>query len=414
MRKIISSIDLGSNELKLVVAEIRGNKTNILASCTEKSHGIKNGLVYNEQELINSLKKIFKQAEDCLGIPIKKVIVGIPSKDAKFEFSRGKSTITNPESVVRGSDIVMSLQASCYNKVPKSLELISVIPIDFIVDNEKLVDNPKGMIAKIIEVRSLIATAPKKNVYDILNCFDKLNIEVVDICFNTMGDYYTFKNNHTSEKTGAVINIGAQTTTVSVFSKGVLVNSNVINLGGDNIDNDISFIYKINKHTSKNLKEKMALGHKRLAKASVSEEIENTLDKKIKVNQYEISEIVMSRLKEILTLAKKKINYLTKSEISYIIITGGVTETIDFSLLLEEVYGKDVILGKINTIGIRNNKYSSAFGIINVFNEKLLLRDKEFSIFNFDELEEFGSPSKKVNISNDSVLGKIFGYFFDD
>ena len=55
MRKIISSIDLGSNELKLVVAEIRGNKTNILASCTEKSHGIKNGLVYDDNKFIEKL-----------------------------------------------------------------------------------------------------------------------------------------------------------------------------------------------------------------------------------------------------------------------------------------------------------------------------------------------------------------------
>ena len=414
MRKIISSIDLGSNELKIVVAEICGKKINVLASCTNKSHGIKNGLVYNENELLNSLKKLLKQAEECLGLPIKKIIVGIPSNDSKFEIGRGKSTITNPDSIVRGSDMVMAMQASCYNKVPKNMELISVIPIDFIVDNQKVVDNPKGIFAKVIEVRSLIATAPKKNVYDILNCFDKLDVEVVDICFNALGDYYSHKDNLNSDKIGAIVNIGNNLTTVSIFNNDVIVNSDVLNLGGENIDNDISFIYKINKQTAKMLKEKVALAHKRMAQASVSEDVVNTFDKKIKINQYDISEIVMSRLKEILNLAKKKINYLTKHEISYIIVTGGVSEFQDFSLVLEEMFGNNAILGNINILGVRNNKYSSALGIIKYFNEKLLLRDKVFSIFNFEEMEEFESPSRNINISNDSILGKIFGYFFDD
>lgn len=414
MRKIISSIDLGSNELKLVVAEICGKKINVLVSCTNKSHGIKNGLVYNENELLNSLKKLLKQAEECLGLPIKKIIVGIPSNDSKFEIGRGKSTITNPDSIVRGSDMVMAMQASCYNKVPKNMELISVIPIDFIVDNQKVVDNPKGIFAKVIEVRSLIATAPKKNVYDILNCFDKLDVEVVDICFNALGDYYSHKDNLNSDKIGAIVNIGNNLTTVSIFNNDVIVNSDVLNLGGENIDNDISFIYKINKQTAKMLKEKVALAHKRMAQASVSEDVVNTFDKKIKINQYDISEIVMSRLKEILNLAKKKINYLTKHEISYIIVTGGVSEFQDFSLVLEEMFGNNAILGNINILGVRNNKYSSALGIIKYFNEKLLLRDKVFSIFNFEEMEEFESPSRNINISNDSILGKIFGYFFDD
>ncbi len=414
MRKIISSIDLGSNELKLVVAEIKGQKTNILAACTEKSHGIKHGILKNSEALINDLKKILKKGEDYLGLPIKKVIVTVPCQDAKYEVGRGICTITNPENVIRGSDIVMALQSSVYNKVPQNKELISVLPIDFIVDDEKIVDNPKNMIAKKLEVRSLIISAPKKNVYDVLNCFDKLNVEVIDISFTAMGDYAVFKNEFTKNKIGAVINIGKDITTISIFNKGVIVNSDIIMLGGENIDNDISFIYKINKNEAKRLKENLALSHKRLAQASVSEEITNNLNKNIKVNQYEISEIVMSRLKEILSIAKKQINYLTKHEISYIIITGGVTESLDFSLLLEEVYGKNVILGNINTIGVRNNKYSSALGIIKVFNDKLLLRDKEFSIFDFEELEEFGNNTKKLNISNDSILGKIFGYFFDD
>ena len=60
---------------------------------------------------------------------------------------------------------------------------------------------------------------------------------------------------------------------------------------------------------------------------------ERNKEENIKINQYEISEIISSRLREILNLSRKQINLLTKMEISSIIITGGTTELNDFNLV---------------------------------------------------------------------------------
>ena len=122
----------------------------------------------------------------------------------------------------------------------------------------------------------------------------------------------------------------------------------------------------------------------------------------------------MSRLTEIINLAKKQINLLTKKEISYIILTGGVTETQDFDILSEELFGNMGIIGKVEEIGARSNKYGTAVGIIKYYNSRLKLRNVEFSIFNLEEQEELGGMDKRVNIPENSVLGKLFGYFFDN
>lgn len=414
MRKIIASIDLGSDTIKIIVGEIYNNKLNILAISDTPSKGIKKGLVVNPNEMINCLKKGLKKIEESLDLKVKKAIINVSAIDANFISSEGTCTINNADGIVRGTDIVRALQASTYNKVALNKELINVIPVDYILDDEQRVINPKGLKANKIVARSILITTPKKNIYNVLSCFDKLGIEIIDISVGSIGDYETFKNNKISNSIGAIINMGSNTTTISIFNKGIMTNSEVIELGSENIDNDISFIYKINKVESKRLKENLALGHKRLASATVSEEIKNKLGDIIKINQYEISEIVMSRIAEILNKVKKEINYLTKHEISYIIFTGGLTEITDLSLLLEEIFGKNVTLGKIDIIGARNRKYSSAIGMIKYFNNKLKLRDKEFSIFDFEELEYLSSANKKMNISNDTIFGKIFGYFFDN
>jgi hypothetical protein len=43
----------------------------------------------------------------------------------------------------------------------------------------------------------------------------------------------------------------------------------------------------------------------------------------------------------------------------------------------------------------------------------LILRNKEFSIFTLDEQEEFSGLENKKGISENSILGKVFGIFFD-
>ena len=122
---------------------------------------------------------------------------------------------------------------------------------------------------------------------------------------------------------------------------------------------------------------------------------------------------MMERIKEIFNLVKKQINLLTKKEISYIIITGGLTEAADFELLVDEVFGTIARVANINEIGARNNIYCSAVGLIKFYYRKLKLRNKEYSIFSLEEQEEFSGLAQKKGLSDSSILGKIFGIFFD-
>ncbi len=414
MRKIISSIDIGSASIKIVVGEVVKNKLNILAVSDTPSKGIKKGLIINAESFMATLRKGISKIEETLGLKLHKTIVNIPVNNANFSITEGSTTITNEASVVTGNDIARALQGCVYNKFKPSEELVTIMPVYFVVDEETKVKDPKNIIAHKLTAKSVIVTTPKKNVYSVLTCLEKLGLEVIDITFNSIGDYYANNYQNLNEEVGAIVNIGHDITTLSIFNKGVLTNTRIVDLGGRNIENDISFIYKLKKDDAKELKEKLALAHKRLAQASESEKITNRLGEEVTINQYEISEVVMSRLVEMLKIIKKEITLLTKKEISYIIFTGGVTESTDFNLVLESVFGKNARICEIKELGVRKNIYSSCVGMIKYFDEKMKFRNKEVSIFSLEEQEELGSSDRRVNISENSVLGKLFGYFFDN
>ena len=412
MRKIIASLDIGTSTIKLIIGEFIKNKLNILCTSEVPSKGMKKGLIYRRDELIPVLKETFHKAEEMLGIPVKEVVLSIPAYYTEARMSEGSSTITSEDHVITHQDLIRAMHAASYNKIGEDEELISILPTVYKVDNE-IVKNPINMIGKKISLKAVLITAPKSSVIDFLKVLDTIGIKVIDVVTSSLGDYASNRFKESGSKFGAIINIGEETTTVSVFNKGILTRAEVIELGGANIDNDIAYIYKITKKDARELKESVGLACSDQARKEEKVTLTDRLGEEVTINQLDLSEIIESRLREILELAKKQINLLTKREIEYIIITGGSSEIGDFNNLLDKVFTKPHILGKIDTVGARNNKFSTTLGIIKYYNGRLKLKNKEYSVFNLDELEILSGIHKKVSINENSILGKLFGYFFD-
>ena len=412
MRRILSSLDIGTNSIKLVVAEMVKNKVNILCAVSEESRGIKKGLIDNPEDVVFSVKKALKKAEELLGLKVKKVIISVPEYNLKFSHGEGIKNIESEDGIVTKNDLSRVLQSSVYNKIEENYELVNVIPVDYKLD-DKRVDNPIGMVGSKIKIDSLIISAPKSDIYNYIKVIEKSGVEVIDIMLGSIADYALFENDFIKSTNGIVINLGAGKTVISSYYKGILVNLDVIEQGGSTIDQDISFMYKTKIKDSKKLKERCALASNEYANPKEIKTIINKLGEKLEINQYELSEVVSARLEEILKISKKQINYLTKKEISYIIITGGLTEIKDFNVLAERIFGKNVTFGNVNIIGVRDNKYSTSVGMIKNFNNKLNMKDRDYSILDSDEVEMLCSSEKRINVASDSILGKVFGYFFD-
>ena len=118
----------------------------------------------------------------------------------------------------------------------------------------------------------------------------------------------------------------------------------------------------------------------------------------VTINQEDITKVVESRVEELLKLAKKQINSLTNRKISYIIVTGGITELTGFNSVVENTLGINANVINDSIMGIRNNKFSSAAGIIKYFDKKMELRDKIFSMFNKEQIDSM------MNFANGNMV----------
>ncbi len=410
MKHVYTSVDIGSDSIKIVVCELFQNKLNLLAASSFKSQGIKKGLITNVELASKALKDAISSVEEMVGIKIKKVIASVPSYFA--EYNVVKSEIEIPEEVgyVTGEHISELIQRASVRREDR--EIVTIVPVDFRINDQLVVKDPIGKPVKKLSMRGIMVTAHKKSVYSVIGLLDLIGVEVVDISLNNIGDLWAFKNKDIDKKIGVIVNIGAETTNISLYNKGIIVKSAVINMGGKNIDNDISYMYKTDSVTANKLKHKFALAHKRNANVSDTYEISTSVEDKLKINQFEISEIVSSRLEEILNLAKKELNILTSKRIDYIIITGGTSNMPDIEYVATDVLGKNVSIGSIKLLGIRNNKYSSCVGNIVYFISGLKMRGKNYSMINNEEASELATVRKSsVETAKETMLGKIYEHF---
>ena len=416
MKKIFTSIDIGSSYIKVIVCELFQGKFNILSSCKSPSLGIKRGIIEDENLAKESIKKAIDEVNKSLGVKVDKAIINVPMYESEFMVNDAYTTITSQDNIVTGNDMVNALQTSIYNKIPKSRELVTIQPIKYKIDDlDKSISSPRGIRANKLFVTSMCTTVPKKNIYKVISILHELNIEVIDIIFGIIGDYYQFKNSDIDKKVSGVINIGSSKIEIAVFQKGIIFNSSIVNTGCDSIDNDISYIYNISNKQSKKIREIFALAHKDFSSTSDIYEINNKSGIKTKINQYEISEIVSSKIKEMLEISKKALNDLTKKEISYIIVSGGIVNMPGFDVLCKEVLGEGVVINPIKTIGVRDNCYSQSFGMIKYFIDKLSIRGKEYTMFDEDtQIDLVENKKNNVNSNDSSVFGRLFSYLFDN
>lgn len=408
--QLITSLDIGNEEIKVIVASAFDNKCNVLASTSIRSSGIKKNTIYNEKKLRESIKLAILKTEEKIGMKIKEVILLIPSNTAKMTIETGLVDIK--DNIVRGSDIKRVLADAKKDTFDDARELVSVLPISFTVDDNISVSNPIGEEGNKLFVKAVVSTSLKSEIYPLISIVSSLGISIVDIVHKSQADYYTVSNNSLDRKLGCVINMGGDVTTVSIFNKGIMIKNSYIPLGSSSVDKDISFVYKVDIKTARHLKETFALAVPRYADKYDSIDVVTLENKSITVTQSEISKVIESRLNEILKLAKNEINRLTKREISYIIVVGGISELAGFNYIVEDVLSRNASCLDMQQMGARHNKYTSAFGAIKYFYKKCLLTEEDISMFPQDVVETFLSP-KKRNTGSENIVSKFLHHFYD-
>ena len=416
MKKIYTSLDIGSDTIRILVSEYFQGKQRTLAVSSVRSKGIKNGEITDEALLVERIKLAMEDISSRIDVNIKKAVLTIPAIDAEYNLVHGNVPIVSVDKMVTRKD-VMRVQNTVINDIAPNMELVNITPIDFtIYENGSEIETLKDPVNKICDrlaIRAMVVTVPKSLVISYAKAAEKSGIEVVDLVFAPICDFEQIKEDELCEGVTAVINIGRDNTSISMFNKGIITNSKIIKFGSKIIDEDISYIYYTNKKTARKIKENFGIAHPKFSNKNETYETKDVNGKVISINQYELSEVINKRITEILNVAKNELKVLTNKQIRYIMVLGGIVDMPSINFVLEDVLGPNAKTYQLNTLGIRKARFITTSGAIKHFIKKIKLSGKEYSMFSSDDVDSLIYSKTRIGRS-DSVLGRFISYFFDN
>ena len=368
----IVAIELGSTE----IAGIAGKKNadgsiNLLAYSSEKSDDcIKKGVIYNLDKTTQKLTSVIKDLEAKLQAGIRKVYIGVGGLSLR--------SIKNTEARQLGDDVRIS-QAIIDSMMEANLdtplmdyEILAVETQEYKVGNNLLTE-PVGTTASNIEGNYLNIIARPSVKQNIKQCLAHTGYEIAGFTISPMATAETVLTTNEKRSGCALIDFGADTTTVAIYKNNLLRHVCVIPLGGNNITKDICS-KQIEEDDAELIKLRYASAYTEHKEGEEIQDTEFTLDGKCSIMSRTLEDIVEARINEIISNVFNQIKLSNYSEglMAGVVVTGGVSNmpNIDKAITnitkIEKVRvahtGETNLIGNINFP--ENGKSNTLIGIL--------------------------------------------------
>ena len=351
---IIIGLDIGTTKIACFVGrKNEHNKIEIIAKGKSESLGVAHGVVSNIERTVQSISNAISEAEKCKDgvLTIKNVFVGIAGQHIKSKKTKGMYTRRAKDGEISQVDINNFLEDMYEMVMDPGEEIITVIPQEYIVDNQNDIKDPIGMAGKKMEANFHIITGQVSNVLNIKKCIERCELTVKDIILEPIASAMAVLGEEEKEAGVVLVDIGGGTTDVAIFHDNLIRHTAVIPYGGNIITQDIKEGCKIlNKH-AETLKIKFGS-----ALASESKDSEVVIIPMLRGKSHKeitlknLASIIQARMEEIIELVKYEINnsgYSSKL-IGGIVVTGGGSQLKHLTQLFEYMTGMDTRIGYPN------------------------------------------------------------------
>ena len=320
--KVIVAIELGSSKISGVAGQVMtdGSLKVLAYAGVPSSSCIRHGAVYNLDKTAAAITDVVVRLETILNTKIDKVYVGYQAKGLKSVVSKVEHKFE--EETVVSQEVIDDMFQQCSEIEYDGYVTLFQESQEYVVDNKRETEtDPMGVACRSLEGNYMNILLKKQVVDYIAQCFVTSQVEIVDGYVAPMVQAESVLTEDDRQQGCALVDYGADTTTVSVFKNGLLRYLRVIPLGSDLITRDLATLLKIETDQAEQLK--CTYGLCNLIGNQDSDETITINERKVSLK--EIGDIIEARNEEIIRNVCAQIRASEYSEVLYagIVLTGG-------------------------------------------------------------------------------------------
>ncbi len=406
LKSIYATLDIGSNYVKGVVAEIYNNKFIVLASSIVKSDGIVDCMIENNDLVVSKINEVMNELRSKVGIEINRVVLGIPASSVSIAKLYGETYIVNENRIIRSEDMQRAIVEATSRYKSESDEIVNVIPLRYNIDGYQS-SIAIGSEADKLGVELLGLTAPCASVYPYLTVAEQAGLEIIDICLCPLAEMHEVLRNCKEEESTIVLNIGFSRSTMSISYKGQLKGIGTFAIGLKKIVLSLVEHYNLNPLEALRVVNKYGFNFREGSNEVV--ELKTLSGEMLELPLSELSSYLNHLMLSLIITFKKEIEKYNIDLFEKVFISGGCCEIDGFDQICRKVFENKCVIYKSKVIGARNAAFSTSFGLARYIVDKMEIRGRKDSSINYDLQETLVTPKKK----GDSVIGKLYEYFFE-
>ena len=263
----VALIDLGSSKVMcLVVSLTDSNQINsfstgklhgglsfrVIGASTTKSRGIRNGEIYEMREAERAIRTIIQRAQKMAGCLIENVFLTFSSGTQKSALISSSFNFIQRE--VTKADIGHALSKLNLAHDDFEREIVHALPVNFSVDGKHGYMDPRGISGAQLSVDVNIVSIQSAIIKNMVSCLNKCDLSLAGIVLAPYGSGQSSLLEDEMQLGVVCIDLGAASSSVSIFFRKNLIFSESIRIGGHHITSDIMQAFQISYSAAERLK----------------------------------------------------------------------------------------------------------------------------------------------------------------
>lgn len=238
MAETICAIDVGTTKVCTVIGEADRHSVRIVGVGVAPSEGLRKGVVVDVHQAAGSVLRSVEEAEGSCGLRVTRALVGIAGRHISSVNSRGiavlQGRVVSPEDVTRAMEEARSIA------VPHDREILHCIPRGYVLDGQDGVRDPLDMTAHRLEVEAHVITAAQASIANLVRAVEGAKVEVADLVLEPLAAAEAVLTPAEREMGVLLVDIGGGTSDVAVFHEGSVAFSQVLEVAGSHLTNDLA------------------------------------------------------------------------------------------------------------------------------------------------------------------------------
>ncbi|MEA2954121.1 MAG: cell division protein FtsA [Alphaproteobacteria bacterium] len=246
---VVAALDIGTSKIVCLVARLkphapqevlrrRTHGVEILGIAHTHARGMKAGAVVDLAQAEEAISHAIDLAERMASVQLESVIVSVSAGRIGSELFAASVDVAG--SSVSESDIARVLAAGSNQSVRDGRAVLHSLPISYTLDNTTGIRDPRNMLARRFGVDMHVMTADIAAARNLMLAVERCHLSVEAMVASPYVAGLAVLADDEADLGSAVIDMGAGTTTMAVFSGGHCVHASGFALGGQHVTTDIA------------------------------------------------------------------------------------------------------------------------------------------------------------------------------